>query len=93
VAAFAADRRVTAGKLMSSFGLKVNGKIFAMCVRGDFVCKLPNARGEKLVAAGLGRPFEPRPGRMKEWVALSGSGEQWLGLAREACRFVSPSRK
>lgn len=94
VAAFAADPRVTGGKMMSSYGLKVNGKIFAMCVRGDLVCKLPKARVEELVAADLGRPFEPRPGRlMKEWVALSGSNEQWPDLAREACRFVSPARK
>jgi hypothetical protein len=30
VAAFAKNRNVTAGKLMSSYGLKVNGKIFAI---------------------------------------------------------------
>jgi hypothetical protein len=34
VAAFAKDRSVTAGKLMSSYGLKVNGKIFVMFVSG-----------------------------------------------------------
>jgi hypothetical protein len=30
VEAFARDRDVTRGKMMSSYGLKVNGKIFAM---------------------------------------------------------------
>jgi len=39
VGAFAHHRDVTGGKMMSSYGLKVNGKIFAMFGR-----KLPNFR-------------------------------------------------
>jgi hypothetical protein len=31
---------VTSGKLMSSYGLKVNGKLFAMFGRKQFVAKL-----------------------------------------------------
>ena len=42
VAAFAEDSGVTRGKIFgSSSVLTVNGKIFAMLVKGKFVAKLP----------------------------------------------------
>jgi hypothetical protein len=42
VSAFARDRSVTRGKMFSSSNvLSVNGKIFAMLVRGNLVVKLP----------------------------------------------------
>ena len=64
---FAADRRVTAGKLFASYGLKVHGRIFAMIVRGDLVVKLPKARVDELVQAGVATRFDPGHGRlMKE---------------------------
>lgn len=91
--AFAKDARVTSGKLMSSYGLKVDGKIFAMHVRGAFVAKLPKERVEALVDEGLGKRFEPGPGRvMKEWISIAGHEDRWLALAREACRFVGNKR-
>ena len=88
--AFASDRQVTCGKLMASIGLKVNGKIFAMMVRGQFVAKLPRSRVDELVQAGVGQSFDPRRnGRpMKEWVVLKGTKPPWIELAREAHRFV-----
>jgi TfoX/Sxy family transcriptional regulator of competence genes len=90
VAAFARDRQVTAGMMMASVGLKVNGKIFAMMSRGKFVAKLPKARVDELVASGAGVYFDPRrDGRvMKEWIELSGAKPPWIELAREAHRFV-----
>src|SRR6476659_1962544 len=83
VAAFARDRRVTTGKMMASFGLKVNGKIFAMMVRGKLVVKLPKARVDGLVQSGAGAYFDPRrDGRlMKEWIVLSGTKPPWIALA------------
>ena len=89
--AFASDKRVTSGKMMASEGLKVGGKIFVMLVRGKLVAKLPKARVDELVDAGLGERFDPRKdGRvMKEWIALDGNQPPWLGLAREAYQFVS----
>ena len=71
--------------------LKVRGKIFAMPAQGTLVLKLPANRVDALVAAGLGTRFDLGPGRvMKEWVALSGAGEdRWLALAREARAFVA----
>jgi TfoX/Sxy family transcriptional regulator of competence genes len=75
VGAFAADRRVTSGRMMASLGLQVGGKIFAMLVRGDLVVKLPHQRVIELIEAGLGQQFDPRrDGRlMKEWLVLAGT--------------------
>lgn len=76
--------------MMASVGLKVKGKIFAMVSRGKLVVKLPKERVDDLVQAGAGNYFDPRrDGRlMKEWLELSGNEPPWLGLAREAYRFV-----
>jgi hypothetical protein len=87
--AFDGGPGITAGLMMASYGLKVNGKIFAMSVRGDLVVKLPRARVDALVAAGTGAPFDPGHGRvMKEWVVIRPGATPWLPLAREAHRFV-----
>jgi hypothetical protein len=90
VDAFATKRDVTFGKLMASVGLKVNGKIFAMLVRGQLVIKLPRQRVNELVQAGKGEHFDPRrDGRlMKEWLVFTGGPGLWIELASEAYRFV-----
>jgi TfoX/Sxy family transcriptional regulator of competence genes len=90
VAALAKTPGVTTGKMMASWGIKVNGKIFAMMVRGKFVAKLPKDRVDELVASGAGSRFDPRrDGRvMKEWIELTGKEPPWIELAKEACRFV-----
>jgi hypothetical protein len=86
---FAGDPRVTVGKMMASYGLKVDGKIFAMHVKDRFVAKLPKARVDALVAAGHGEPFDPGHGRaMKEWIAMRPGCGDWNALAREAHDFV-----
>ena len=88
VEAFAADPDVTAGKMMASFGLKVNDKIFAMVVKGRLVVKLPKTRVDEMVSGGGGDHFETGQGRrMKEWVAVTGDAG-WVELAREAYGFV-----
>lgn len=87
--AFARDREVSRGKMFGSVGLKVNGKVFAMLVKGAFVAKLPKERVDELVSAGEGRHFDPGHGKlMKEWIAVRGGKTPWLDLAREAHRFV-----
>jgi TfoX/Sxy family transcriptional regulator of competence genes len=89
VRAFASVRDARAGKLFSSYGLTVNGKIFAMCGRGQFVVKLPKERVDALVSAGRGKRFDPGHGRlMKEWVAFKSGESEWVELAREAYEFV-----
>lgn len=87
--ALAGDRLVTRGRMFGSAGLKVNGKVFAMLVKGKFVAKLPRERVDQLVASGTGEYFNPGHGRlMKQWVALPGTEDQWVDLAKEARRFV-----
>ena len=94
VAAFRRDADVTSGKMMAAVGLKVHGKIFAMFPRGVFVAKLPKARVDELVRLGHGELFDPGHGRlMKEWIAMRGHEDTWLGLAREARRFVAAGAK
>jgi hypothetical protein len=88
-AAFARDASVSAGRLMASYGLRVDGKIFAMSWRGRLVAKLPRARVDALVDSGNGDRFDPGHGRlMKEWISVAEGDEDWLALAREAYAFV-----
>ena len=55
----------------SSSVLNVNGKIFAMCRKGDLVVKLPKERVDELVAERKGTRFDPGHGRiMKEWIVI-----------------------
>jgi hypothetical protein len=93
VAAFAQDPHVTAGKMMSSYGLKVNGKIFAMFGRGKFVAKLPKVRVDELVNRKAGERFDPGHGRlMKEWIAVAPGAADLVALAREAYAFVKAGK-
>jgi hypothetical protein len=93
VEAFANERGVTGGIMMASYGLKVNGKIFAMLVKGRFVAKIPKHRVDELVSAGLGDRFDPGHGKvMKEWISIPAGKANWIELAREAHRFVKAGR-
>ncbi len=93
VNAFAAYRDVSGGKMMSSYGLKVNGKIFAMFGRRQFVTKLPRERVDALVSAGDGNRFDPGHGRlMKEWVVVPDGTADWVELAKEAYQFVKRAK-
>jgi hypothetical protein len=70
--------------------LRVDGRIFAMLVREELVVRLPPARCAALVAAGVARPFDRRPGRRgRGWVTVDGLElERWPALAAEALAFV-----
>jgi len=87
--AFAKVRDVSGGKLMASYGLRVNGKIFAMFGRGKFVVKLPKERVDALVSDGNAQRFNSSQGRlMKEWAALERRSENCIELAQQAYRFA-----
>ncbi len=87
--ALSKEPSVTVGKLFASLGLKADGKIFAMVVRGQLVLKLPKERVARLVTEGAGRPFVPAPGRvMKEWIVLDEPTPSSVRLGREAFAFV-----
>lgn len=91
--AFDGEPGISPGKMFGAVGLKVNGKVFAMYVKGKFVAKLPKGRVESLVSSGSGEYFDPGHGRpMKEWVALGGERSRWVDLAREARAFVKGVR-
>ena len=74
----------------SNPGLRVDGHIFAMLVRGDFVVKLPAARCAELTAAGAGRSLEIGTRRMREWLVVGGppDPDAWTALATDALAFV-----
>jgi hypothetical protein len=79
------------GKGFGSSGqLKVDGRIFAMLVRGELVVKLPRGRVDELVAHAKGTRFDAGKGKpMREWFVLSPTSTmRWLTLAREAHDFV-----
>ncbi|MHB8613916.1 MAG: hypothetical protein ACYDAL_16065 [Candidatus Dormibacteraceae bacterium] len=83
--------RIDEGKGFGATGqLKVDGKIFAMLVRGKLIVKLARERVDALVDTGEGERFDAGKGKpMREWFALSPtSTKQWLALAKEAMRFV-----
>jgi hypothetical protein len=74
-----------------SEGLRISNKIYAMLVNGELVVRIPKARVDELVDAGIGRRFEPSPGRiMKEWLSLPpAASRRWKALVAEARAFVS----
>ena len=94
VTAMVGDSRVTQSKMFGSPGLKVNGKVFAVLVKGQLVVKLPRQRVDALVAAGQGEYFDPGMGRlMKEWVSVPvRAASIWPGLAKEALAFVGSGK-
>ena len=85
-----ADPLVSEGRMFGAQGLKVDGKVFAMLVKGRLVVKLPAQRVAALVGAGVGHPFDPGHGRLlKEWVTIPlATGVDWLALATEAKAYL-----
>jgi hypothetical protein len=90
VFSFGDHRDVKLGKMFSSSSvLNVNGKIFAMCSKGELVVKLPKERVDELVARRKGIRFDPGHGRiMKQWIVIPPRKEDWLRIAKEAYDFV-----
>jgi hypothetical protein len=96
VAAFSRDRRVEPPSpkrgSFGSNGLRIDGRIFAMLVKGTLVVKLPAKRVAELIEAGRGEPFDAGKGRpMKEWLVVRSAPKLWIDLAFEARSFVGRS--
>ena len=82
------------GRKFGSNGLKVNGKLFALFTQDTLVVKLPKERVLELVAAEIGKPFDPGHGRlMKEWLTVTSRRASWLELTREAHAFVKKATR
>lgn len=92
-AELANDPQVTQGKMFGASGFKLDGKVFAMFVKGKLVIKVPQARAAELVQTGQGEFFDPGHGRrMKEWVAFEhGSKSVWRQWIAEAKAYVAAS--
>ena len=80
----------TGGSGFGRSALRVDGRIFAMLVRGTLVVKLPKTRVTELVDAGRGTHFDANKGiPMKEWLSIDPGGDgDGLALAREALGHV-----
>jgi hypothetical protein len=73
--------------------LKVDGKIFAMLVRGALAVKLPPAEVESATIAGHGEPLARGPGRvMKGWLVVNEPSARWYTFAERARAFVAGER-
>lgn len=76
------------GRMLHAPALRASGHCYAFTTGDAMMVKLPAARVARLVAAGLGEPCAPRPGRpMREWVRVPAEGS--LDLVLEARAFVS----
>jgi TfoX/Sxy family transcriptional regulator of competence genes len=77
--------------MFGSEGLKVDGKVFAMEVKGALVVKLSAARAQVVVSGGQAQVFDPGHGRpMKQWVSVpADTNINWCALAEEAYGLVS----
>jgi hypothetical protein len=85
------DPRVTGGTgFGSSPGRRVDGRIFAMLVRGALVVKLPRQRVDVLVGAGMASWFDAGKARpMREWASIGVAHSAiWPDLVAEAYDFV-----
>src|SRR5262245_21517625 len=89
-AAFADNHEVIENRKYSSENvLAVQGRIFAMLVKGKLVVKLPKAPVDALVAGKIGENFHPSHGRrLKKWMVVGAGRAPWDAMAKEAYRFV-----
>jgi hypothetical protein len=87
-----AEEGVARSTMMGLPCLRVHGAFFASCDRktGDLLVKLPEARVDKLVAAGRAHSFAPAGRRFREWAAIPPDrGRTWKRLLDEALVFVN----
>lgn len=83
-----ADKR---GKFGSN-ALKVDGKIFAMLVKGALAVKLSPAAVESATTAGRGEPLSMGRRVMKEWLLVREPSQRWYAMAELARAFVAGER-
>jgi hypothetical protein len=77
-----------------SNALKVDGKIFAMLVRGALAVKLSPGEVESATIAGQGEPLAMGPRRvMKGWLLLTEPPPRWYAFAERARAFVAGERR
>jgi TfoX/Sxy family transcriptional regulator of competence genes len=87
---FEADKNIEITKMFGSPGIKVDGKVFAMLVKGKLVVKMSKDRVNETVNRCEGNYFDPGHGKlMKQWLSINTDHEHlWPKLAREAMIYV-----
>ncbi len=79
------------GRMFSTEGLRVRGKIFAVVVHdGGLMVKVPEARADELVASGVVERMVMRGRELREWVVMQRAAgpDAWRRLVREAYAYL-----
>jgi len=82
---------VTWGRMFSTDGLGIRGKIFAVVPHaGGLMVKVPEARADGLVAEGAAVRMVMRGRELREWVVMpdAASDAEWAALLDEALAYV-----
>jgi hypothetical protein len=85
------DSRIEEGTIMNGRCLRVGKEFLALVdYKGSgLVVKLPRARVEQLVEAGVGKPFAPAGKIFKEWLSVpKPDAILWRKLLREGVAYV-----
>ena len=88
----AEDPRIVEGSIMNGRCLRAGKEFLALVdYKGSgLVVKLPKARVDELIEAGIGRPFSPAGRVFKEWLSVpKPNRRRWLGLLREGIAFAT----
>jgi len=82
---------VTWGRMFSTDGLGIRGKIFAVVPHaGGLMAKVPEARANALVAARVVERMVMREREMREWVVMpdAASDAEWVALLEDAYAYL-----
>ncbi|MFT4285615.1 MAG: TfoX/Sxy family protein [Protaetiibacter sp.] len=82
---------VSWGRMFSTEGLGIRGKIFAVVPHaGALMVKVPEARADALVADGSARRMVMRERELREWVVMpdTASDAEWVALLEEAYAYL-----
>jgi TfoX/Sxy family transcriptional regulator of competence genes len=82
---------VSWGRMFSTDGLGIRGKIFAVVPHdGGLMVKVPEARADELVAEGAVERVVMRGRELREWVVMpdAASDSAWSTLLEEACAYL-----
>ena len=90
-APFLARPGVTWGRMFSTDGLGIRGKIFAVVPHdGGLMAKVPEARADELEAAGAAQRMVMRGRVMREWVVVpdAAGDDAWIALLEDAYVYL-----
>jgi len=71
-------------------GIKRDGKLFVMFMKGDILVKFPPERVSEIVVSGDGQAYDPGTGKpMKNWVLIpQAKKDSWIKYSKEANNFL-----